>query len=665
MKKRFLATILCVLMLVPCFTWVTFAGEGDVSPWNKESVNVAPKGKTYQTSNWNDDSSARYINNGYIHSSWQFWRPGDEARGEGFEGIDNTRQWCGMSFNQYQTIDSVTIYGHKYPDWTGAYCGKCKAELTNDQFTKKYKEDGKTVESAKCNTCKTDVLITTDQRNNIKYTIEILIQGQWYEAGHGYNNDMVYEVDKNFKVVGGTGGDIASLTIKLDKIFPQYDSNGDVVVDANGDPIPTNWATTKNVRVVCSEYGANAIDHIWDNWWLVPLIHEVMIWGHQSVTTPKFDVPEGAEVVTDAALGGMAGATTSQTGQYPLLGNDRTFNTYWRARDYENQSFWIDFEGGYLVSDVRFNFGGVGSAFDGAVYNYDVYIMRNGQWQKLTSDTVTATSALWEADDWKIYSVGDERIEGVKLEFTSAKDINGDDIAPVVSDTSAPIINGEQCVFLSSYLNYHRASSTAQGNLACYGEAYCSSSFDYSNISDVSYINDGQVTDDAFSWYAQTFLKGTYCGVKLKDSEDVTKVVLYFNDEITQDKPEEHVMSFDVQVLVDGVYKTVASATSYDNDKKSPIVSIELDEAVRTNDVRIVYNSNGMVFPYLKELEVYSGDKVYSSFEGFVLDLSIRTLHGRFATTNLAEPSVVKRAKFMDLKSPIEFLVFTTKYDIQ
>ena len=780
MKKRFLATILCILMLVPCFTWVTFAGEGDVSPWEKESVNVAPKGKTYQTSNWNADSSARYMNNGSLWSSWQFWRPGDPDRGAGYEGIDNTRQHVGMSFNQYQTVNEVTVFGHKY--WNGVFCPKCYRSLANNEYTTKYNDEGK-IESQRCNECKTDVHIATDVKNNIKYTVEVLVQGQWYVAGHAYNDDMEYVV-KNDKVLGGTGGVIGQVTIKFDKVFAQYDKNGDVVVDENGNPILTDWATTKNIRIVCSEYGAWALLDTTDglsftyangdvatvkyggttytvtrdtessvptynttykyklkdgtvvdykmvvsvnesfgaagypvvrieqeqpmtigdeyaylsdgtiatkmitadrylfeynadgtikltnktrsthDWWHVPLLHEIYIWGHQSVNTPKFDVPEGAEVVTDAALGGMAGATTSQTQYYPLLGNDRNSGSYWRARDYENQSYWIDFEGSYLVDEIKLNFGGLAAAYDNAKFTYDIYVMRNGEWQKIASDTATATSGLWEPGDLMAYPVGEGRIEQVKITFTSSKDANGEDIPPVITEVSAPIINGEQVVFLSSYLNYHRASSTAQGNLACYGEAYCSSSFDYSNISDVSYINDGQVTDDAYSWYAVDFVVGTYCGVKLKDSEDVTKVVLYFNDQITQGKPEEHVMSFDVQALVNGQYVTIASGTSYDEVNKKAIVSIEF-ETVNTNDIRIVYKSNGMVYPYLKELEVYAGQKRYTSFEGYVLDTSIRTLYGRKATVDFMDPSYVKRAKFMDLTSPLEFLVFATKYGIQ
>lgn len=765
-------------MLVPCFVSLASAAKGDVTPWDIESDNVAPKGKTYHSSIWNADSTSRYINNGQNYSSWQMWRPGDPSR-QGQEGLDNTLQYAGLSFNYYQSANSVTIYGMKYGDFDGAFCGKCMKKMGHDGYNENYKKNNKgeiqynadgtpIVDTRTCKTCGTKVTIVTNQRNNIKYTIMVLIQGQWIEAGHGYNNDMQYAPNANGEI---PGEDLGVLTINFDKVFPQYDKNGDVILDADGNIAYTDYATTKNIRVECTEYGSygmrgttneisfvysadNKVTHVnymgtkyevtedesasiptyktmkdglplvftaneklgaaefpvvqaehfvesgeydengdpiyyggdrfryffkYDadgkivitqklasthDWWLVPIIHEVEIWGHQAVTIPKFDVPEGAEVVSNAALGGMASATTSATGFYPLLGNDRATNTAWRANDYENQSYWIDFDKDYLVKDVKLNFGGLSATVAGSEYAYDVFIKKNGEWQKLASDTVTAESDVWNDSDLKTYEVdATERIGGVKITFTSSKK-DGENINPAITEVAATIANGEQCIFLSSYLNFYRASSTAQGNLACYGTAYCSSSFDYSNISDITFINDGQTADDAYSWYAQTFLRGTYCGIQLKDTEDITKVVLYFNDQITEGKPEEHVMEFEIQALVNGQYVTVAKATSYDVTTKKAIVSVNLDEPVRTNDIRVVYISNGLVFPYLKELEIYSGEMVYGAYQGYVLDTSMRTLHGRYPTMEFADKSFVKRAKYMDLVAPIEILVFATKYGI-
>lgn len=769
MKKKILALILCALMILPCFTWIAGAVDAE-GPNGEQIINIAPNGRTYQTSNWNQDSSARFLNNGVLNHSWQFWRPSSSQRTNGV-GVDDTLQWAGVKFNNYYSVNEVTIYGAKYSSSNGAYCGKCDAYINDSDFTTTYKtvSGQQVVDQRLCNTCGINVTDLSDERNNIKYTVKVLIQGEWVEAGYAYNNDMEYYVnEKDYQVVKVAGQNIGILTIKFDNVFPQYDENGDILIDSNGDPLYTDYATTKNIRIECSEYGAYVsrgatsemsfvysgdevthvnykgkqyavtkvedaviptytgtysngypmtvtvnesvgavgysiiqVDYLQEkldsdnnvvydddgnavtenvladrylfeyddakikitnklssshDWWLVPILHEVQAWGFKTVNTPRFDVPEGAEVVSDAALGGMAGATTSALNQYPLLGNDRTNTTQWMANDYENQEYWVDFDMDYNIKEIKINFGSAPAIYSGSEYVYDVYVKKNGEWVVLIEDqTATTSSELWTDLQLAKFEVNDA-IGGVKVSFkSSVKD--GEAIEPMITEISAPIADGKQCVFLSGYLDYFRASSSAQGNLACYGTAYCSSSFDYANVSDVNYIIDGQVTDDAFSWYGANFAKGTYCGVVLKDTETVTKVVLYFNDEITLGNPENHVMTFEVQALVGGQYVKVAEGTSYDDATKSPIVSIELDEAVSTNDIRIVYTSSAMVFPYLKELEVYAGQKVYGAYDGYSLDASIRTLHGRNPSLLLAERSVVSRAKYLDAISPKVYIV--------
>ncbi len=662
MKKKILAVILCVLMILPCFTWMVSAVD-EAGPNGEVIKNIAPNGKTYQSSNWNQDSSARFLNNGVLHHSWQFWRPNSIYRPDSV-GVTEGFQHVGMKFNNYYSVNEITIYGMKYPDNNGAYCGKCDKIITDNDYETTYKTvSGKeVVDKRLCKTCGTNVLdlqMTVRNghsiQNNIKYTVKILVQGQWIEAGHGYNNDMTYCVDKDYQVIGG---DMGALTIKLDKVLPQYDAKGNVIVDENGDPVLTNYATTKNIMIECSEYGGapynkdpNATQH---EWWLVPILYEVQCWGFLTVNKPKFDVPEGAEVVSDAALGGMAGATSSAFLQYPLLGNDRNAATQWRASDYENQEYWVDFDKEYEIKDVKFDFGSNPEGYVGAEYVYDVSVKKNGEWIKLyEGQKATAVAELLTEDKLAKFDINDT-IEGVKVTFTSST-LDGEPVQPSVTEVKAPISNGEQCVFLSKYLDAFRASSSAQGNLACYGEAYCSSSFDYSNVSDVNYIIDGQISDDAFSWFAADFIKGTYCGVKLNKTEDVTKVVLFFNDAIVGNEPEKHVMSFDVEAFVDGKYVKVAEGTSYDSTMKESKVSIEFD-AVSTNDVRIVYKTNGMVFPYLKEMEIYAGEKVFSAYDGYLLDTS-RVLHGRYPTMSFGERTSTPRAPYMNLISPIARIV--------
>ena len=131
MKKKILAAILCVLMIIPCFTWIVAAVELNVVPEGTEIVNIAPYGKTYHSSIWNQDGSARFLNNGILYSSWQFWRPGSNQRPD-TPGIDDSVQNTGMKFNNYYTFNEVVIYAHKYADFTGAFCGKCNT-LTDDK----------------------------------------------------------------------------------------------------------------------------------------------------------------------------------------------------------------------------------------------------------------------------------------------------------------------------------------------------------------------------------------------------------------------------------------------------------------------------------------------------------------------------------------------------
>ncbi len=669
--KRIISLILCLLMIVP--TMVTAVFAADKAP---EKTNIALNGRTYHSSIWNNDSSAKFINNGLRNHSYQFWRPNSIQRPDG-EGTDDKLQYCGMSFNAYYTTDEIHIYADKYGNVKGGFCAKCKEQFTEAQLINKiYEKNDKgedVLKSGVCpNTdCKTGVKLTYNDTNNIKYTVKVLVQGQWIEAGVGYNNDAVYYVEDD-KVVGNVG----IVTIKFNKVFPQFDSKGNVIM--NGDERAlTTYATTKNIKIECTEYGSYNSDPNYfyvHDWWKVPIIHEVEAMGYKTddegdeFYRPKFDVPEGAEVVSDAALGGMANATSSQVTRNPGLGNDRDSGSYWMAKNKvtsgASESFWVDFDTTFTINTIYLNFGGVKEDHANIDLTFDIEIKVDGKWTNVTTGKKAKTSqALWEADDlFKQGLGGDKKVTGIKVTFTSAKQ-GGADAKPILTEISAPITNGEQCVFLSQYLNANRKISTAQGNLACYGEAIASSNMDYSGISDPSYINDGKVNPNDHSWIARDFLKGTWCGVKLKETHKVSKVVLFFNDPITEGKPEEHIMSFDVEALVNGEYQVIASATSYDEDRKQAIVSINIENPVETSEIRIVFKSYGLVFPYLKEMEIYESDFVYGAYQGYPLDGS-RTLNGKPITEVFGEKTLPRRSFYLDMISPIEYFEIVMKYGV-
>ena len=332
--KRFLSLILCLLMVLPCFTAITFAEDTN-------RRNIAPNGLTYQSSNWNGDSSAKYLNNGVLGHSYQMWRPTSIKRPNG-AGIDDTMQYCGMRFNKYYEADEMVIYFDTY-------------------------ERGRT---------------------NIKFTVKALILGEWLEVGVGYHDD--YE-PTTYKGSGGNNA-VGKLTIKLQH------------------PVQGERLNTKNFKIECSEYGAYsknpaATEH---DWWLVPILHEVEIYGVDGFV-PPWDVPEGAVLTTNAALSGLIGATSSQDAYNPGLAGDDKKNTYWKAANKgAGESVWAVFDDGYKLQNINLNFGGCAGNDAGVDLVFDVSILleedfENGKWetvatgvsQKTVSEAVRSVRKEW------------------------------------------------------------------------------------------------------------------------------------------------------------------------------------------------------------------------------------------------------------------------------
>lgn len=681
--KKILSLILCVLMLVPGFV---FQISADYDP-NAELTNVAPYAGTYHSSVFNNDRSSKYINNGFLWNSYQMWEPCSTGRNVG--PVDDTLQYAGLKFNDYYESESLTLYIKKWGDTDGGFCPNCKTQFKTSQLVETKIEKGKIV-SAACPNCTSDekkqgVQLTSDDKNNIKYTIKALILGEWVILGYGYNNDSTYYVDEDGSI---PGGNTATLEIKFYE-YKKDPETGEYLFDSNGDPIPVTddrgnpvafKANTKNLRIECTEFGRYSKYYLeqgldpdksplWDHWWKLPIIHEVILMGREGYQ-PDFDVPEGAMLSSNASLGGFSAATSSTSARYPALANDNVFTTSWKGNNVGGyDEYWIDFDTNYEIKTIALNFGGMNETDTGINLKFNLSVKKNGEWVVVYSDqtattmteVITATNNL---DLLKTYDINDSGIGGVKISFTASTK-NGEDVKPVINEVISNITPGskpEKCVFLADYMTVARKASTATGNLACYGSAYCSSSMDYSSISDVSYIIDGYTSNDSYSWFAETFERGSYCGVVLKEAHEISKVVLYFNDDVTAGEPENHVMQVEIQARVNGQYVKVGEATSYDTEKKSPIVSVSIDPTL-TDDIRIVYITNGMVFPYLKELEVYSNEYIYSPYVGYVLDSS-RTLYGRNFTTAFATRTAAKRASYLDKMSPIEYFDIVMQYGI-
>ena len=648
--KRIISLILCVLMIVPLFAFAAFAEGTDGAGNSNEPFNFALRGSAYATSKWNNDSDPKYINNGDQSDSYRYWRPNGHGRDI---YMDDKEQYCGLKFQDgnYYEVQKVIVYTYM-----------------------------------------------EDETNNIKYTIEALVLGEWIEIGSAHNLDPECVFTG---LIEGDNGRVGALTIDVED------------------------TVTKHIRLKVSEYGRwstyymdengnidNDYDNpetedydprpIWNHWWKVPIIHELETWGIVAPPekVPAWDVPEGAILSTNACLSGFAHATSTYSlgGSYSALVNDDvkvpdliTTKPYWQSHQNQKgteQQVWVNFDQAYDIINVSLNFGG---SVDGVTLTYNVdIVLDNGKTVSIATNK-TVTSSVASQDDI-VYSFADlggtqsiYRATQVKITFTSAVDQAGKKAQALLTEVGAEIsptnkdANGKdypKCIFLKDFITPNKKQAASSANLAIFGTAYASSVMTYANISSIDYINDGGRHNDLdYSWFAETFEKGSYCGVVLQQNFMVDKVVLYFNDPVTGSNKGDCVMEFDIQAKVGTTYQTVKSGiTSYDAKKKEYVVSILFDAPVNTNDIRIVYNANGLVFPYIKELEIYSSTvedadngakyESYDSYTGY--PMGQRELCGKLANTSedLAKKTTVVRSKYLDKISPIEYFDITSKNGI-
>ena len=454
-----------------------------------------------------------------------------------------------------------------------------------------------------------------------KYTVKALVDGE-YKTITTFTQSVKGSSSKTYT------DDAGATCIIYDVTFPE----------------PVN---TKNIRVYC-EYSPA---------WEPVIIQEAELYGHEGYT-PKYDLPDGALLSSNACLGAMLEASSAALG-FPAafaaqVGEpdgkaSKASEKYWKAKTTENgSSITAIFEREFNISQVSLNFGLLTELDNGTNFIITVELCYNDYWMPVaTNESVTTSTGA--KDSW--YKDLDTVIAatGMRVTFVST---NGK--AAQLNEMGAKIADDEKAVFLSEYLSEQRMQSLAGGNLAPYGTVYASSTFDFSSASEEGFLNDGGINDTSFSWIAGSMAAGEYCGVVLREKHDIQTVVLYFNDDLIKDNKGDHVLSFDIMAKDSaGNYKKVASGTSYDEKTKKYQISIQLSQPVNTDDIRVVFTSNGQTFPYLKELEVYATNNwVYPSFDGY--PSSRRPLA---PTTMFADKSSVSRAKLLDKVSPIQSMM--------
>ena len=103
--KRIISLIICVIMIVPCFTSGALASDG-----KKMDENIAGIGSVYATSQWNNDSNPRWMADGNLKSSWQFWRP---SSCEKDPQVDDNNQHFGLKFSEYYEFNEIKLYARQ------------------------------------------------------------------------------------------------------------------------------------------------------------------------------------------------------------------------------------------------------------------------------------------------------------------------------------------------------------------------------------------------------------------------------------------------------------------------------------------------------------------------------------------------------------------------
>lgn len=143
-----------------------------------------------------------------------------------------------------------------------------------------------------------------------------------------------------------------------------------------------------------------------------------------------------------------------------------------------------------------------------------------------------------------------------------------------------------------------RRDEVIDDNIASEGSAYASGTLG-------SYaperINDGNT---GTLWINSSSQVPAYCGLTFSTKKDIYGVTLFFEPRPTLGA---NVMDIHLDALqVDGTYKTIWTGQTYNAEKQSYTIEVPLEENIVTSDLRLVFTSNGGIYPALGEMKVYA-----------------------------------------------------------
>ncbi len=561
--KRFLSTILALIMLFSCFTMVVLAEEEEPSKYPDGLENVALNGLAYcstmKNSNWTPPNS---INNGLTYlDDWHGWEP------------------------KYPTIQpgQDTSNGFK-----GEYCGI-------KFLDRKYYEISE---------IRMSIGLHSQYGQNVTYTIEALVEGKW-ELITTLSDSQAVNIKLDTSDADGDGDKTDYLYSSYEDAMARDTSNYHIGAELNY-VLPTP-VTTNNVRITVSGYGKG---YPGGDVLIFPYIYEVELVGKLGIT-PDVDLPDGAVISTNAAYNSIPYATSSQSLYYPYRAIDGKDKTAWRPGSLEaGQSLTLLLEKEYTIDRVDLNFGELVFGATPVNYPFKVEAFVGGAWV-----TVAEGNSYNETEGNYLTSypiATPVKTNQVRLVFPQALSS-----APAVHEFGVNI-TGERTYYLEQRFTAFQMGSSAKGNLAILGTAYASANI--LPYSDPAYINDGKFQSDSPVWFPGSLTVPVTCGVKLDKAYTINKVVVYCSN------PEVigyGVTRFNIVAKVNGVSQIIATGDAYNPDKMIEGIQTryatiyEFPEGVTTDDISIEFIRSSSTIPNVLELEVYSNTEVSSMFEGY------------------------------------------------
>ena len=424
-------------------------------------------------------------------------------------------------------------------------------------------------------------------KQNVTYKIQALVEGEW--------QDVVTFTDSEC-----TLSDYSSYEEFLENDKTNYHSRATYNYTL---PAPI---TTNNVRITVSNFAKNFPG---GDVLIFPYIYEVELMGKLGIT-PEIDLPEGAEVSTNAAYNAISQATSSKYLSYPFLAIDGKEDTAWVPGSLEaGQTLSLELEKAYSIEKLVLNFGKVRLGATPVNHKFVIEAFIDGQWQKLfDGNSYNEASGSYITEYPLSAPIITNQIRIVFEQLASA---------PEVYELEAHI-TGEKTYYNPTKYSAPQKNSAAKGNLAILGTAYAS--LNKAPYSEPSFINDGRVSEGSKVWFPGVLDIPVSCGIKLNKTYTVNKVVVYCQDptEIGAD-----ITSYNVVATVNGVSTIIASGASYDATKiidgvKSKYVSVyDFPSGIVTDDIKIEFTRGNSTIPNVLELEIYSDTAKPTDFDGY------------------------------------------------